>query len=447
METTLIQASEMPMAGMTFTGPDAQSFLQGQLSNDVAAMVPGAAASQLAGFHSPQGRVIALLELRRPTRDEFHALVPTDLAELVSSRLRRFVLRAKVAISLNAEVAPAPGRLSHAARISAGLPQVYAATTELFVAQMLNLDVIGAISFTKGCYTGQEIIARAHYRGRVKRRMQRFRSRAPCALKPGDSYRLLDGRSAQIVDAQVRRCRPAPFRCWPATRSICPTRYRSSTMDASFWRERWQRGETGFHQSSANTDLISHWPMLSLEADTSVFVPLCGKSIDMVWLRRRGHTVVGSELAEQAVLEFFVGLQLTPQRTRHGALERWHAGGYTIYCGDHFELSDAELSGCGAVYDRAALIALPEPMRARYASHMAAVLAPGTQALLITMCYPQQQMAPPPHSVCEPEVRRLYGDEFEVQTLASRDSLDGEPRLRARGLQALQEQSFLLRRR
>jgi hypothetical protein len=85
--------------------------------------------------------------------------------------------------------------------IAAGLPQVYGATSEEFVAQMLNLDALGAIAFDKGCYTGQEVIARAHYRGRVKRRMQRFLTQASQELLPGGSGRLADGRAFKIVDA------------------------------------------------------------------------------------------------------------------------------------------------------------------------------------------------------------------------------------------------------
>jgi folate-binding protein YgfZ len=209
METASTLTTDFSLAEIEFRGPDAESFLQGQLSNDIAAMIPGAAATLLAGFHSPQGRVIALLELRRPTRDEFLAVLPADLAELVVTRLRRFVLRSKVQITPLTLVTTNDVALSPAARIVAGLPQVFAATTEVFVAQMLNLDVIGAISFTKGCYTGQEIIARAHYRGRIKRRMQHFVSNERCQLAPGDSQRLMDGRSVQIVDA----CQLVDGRC------------------------------------------------------------------------------------------------------------------------------------------------------------------------------------------------------------------------------------------
>lgn len=192
-------------------GSDAQKFLQGQLSNDCAALT--ADRFTLAGLHSPQGRVLAVLRLAAPAPDHIVALLPTDLAELALSTLRRYVLRAKVTMTATAAAhqdpaAPLsihlPPLQSHALDIAAGIPQVYAATSGEFVAQMLNLDCIDAISFSKGCYTGQEIIARAHYRGRMKRRMQRFLTDAPTTLMPGQSVTLSDGRNAVIVDAVVR---------------------------------------------------------------------------------------------------------------------------------------------------------------------------------------------------------------------------------------------------
>jgi thiopurine S-methyltransferase len=218
-------------------------------------------------------------------------------------------------------------------------------------------------------------------------------------------------------------------------------------MDPKFWLERWQLGEIGFHQADMNADLLRHWPAVAPQPRATVFVPLCGKSLDMLWLRERGHPVVGIELSGQAIREFFDERQLTAVRTGHGALQRHTAGGYTLYCGDFFELRAQDLRDCPYVYDRAALIALPVAMRARYASHLATLLAPATRTLLITMCYPQQQMTPPPHSVCEPEVQSLYATDFKVQLLASRNTLEDELRLRARGLQQLFEQSYLLTRR
>jgi tRNA-modifying protein YgfZ len=250
-------------------GAGAVSFLQGQLSNDLALLSPQR--SLLAGYHNPQGRVIALLRLLQHAPDELLAVLPGELVTPVAARLARFILRAKVQLADESQqwriqgLLPAGQRAaqSHGVRlagidaalprganeavpiaggsivrlagepprwlllsprsqapltaapqadplewqraaVAAGEPQVYAATSEEFIAQMLNLDCVGAIAFDKGCYTGQEIVARAHYRGRVKRRMQRFLTAAPQTLRPGDAGTLSDGRAFKIVDVARR---------------------------------------------------------------------------------------------------------------------------------------------------------------------------------------------------------------------------------------------------
>ncbi len=200
---------------LQFAGADVRKFLQGQLSNDMALL--GAEKIVLAGYHNPQGRVLALLRLLAPAPDQVIALLPAELAGPTMSGLQKFVLRAKVAIRQETSpttisamarqwpaLAPLLAPTAHALNIAAGIPQVYGATSGMFVAQMLNLDCVEAISFSKGCYTGQEIIARAHYRGRIKRRMQRFVSEEATALNPGAAVTLSDGRAAQIVDAVSR---------------------------------------------------------------------------------------------------------------------------------------------------------------------------------------------------------------------------------------------------
>jgi len=197
---------------LRFRGPDAVKFLQGQLSNDIGAL--GTDRLMLAGLHNPQGRVLALLQLAALEADHIVALLPAELAELTLATLRRYVLRAKLtitndstadALAVLAAQLPAAAQVLQAGvrarNVAAGLPQVYSATSGAFVSQMLNLDCVGGISFTKGCYTGQEIIARAHYRGRIKRRMQRFETASATVLSPGQSVTLSDGRTAQIVDA------------------------------------------------------------------------------------------------------------------------------------------------------------------------------------------------------------------------------------------------------
>jgi hypothetical protein len=186
--------------GIAFRGPDAAKFLQGQLSADIEKLSPGA--STLAGLHNAQGRVVALLDIRRVSADEFIATLPRELVATVSERLQKYVLRAKVRIEAAADIAQAPDPLS---AVRAGVAEVYAATSESFVAQMLNLDLLGAIAFDKGCYTGQEVIARAHYRGRVKRRMQRWLNATGRPLVPGDAARTVEGRPLSVV-----RVAPAP---------------------------------------------------------------------------------------------------------------------------------------------------------------------------------------------------------------------------------------------
>jgi folate-binding protein YgfZ len=228
---------------LAFRGADAARFLQGQLSADVEKLAPGV--STLAGLHNAQGRVTALLALARPAPDEILAVLPRALIAPVAQRLGKYLFRAKVRIddesdslrvlgmAAGSDIAGGVGiawgerqlrvvprgleRVDPAASIAAwesadiaaGIPQVYAATSESFVAQMLNLDLLGAIAFDKGCYTGQEVIARAHYRGRVKRRMQRWLNAGGTPLKPGDAARSRDGRALAVVrvapDAQGRQ--------------------------------------------------------------------------------------------------------------------------------------------------------------------------------------------------------------------------------------------------
>ena len=224
---------------LAFRGVDAAKFLQGQLSANIEKLPRGA--STLAGLHNPQGRVIALLAVVRTSDEELLAVLPHELLPAVAQRLRKFVLRSKVAIEDASQVYCVLGSLTapagtssltwgtrrllliprehlgefdlasaaalprwHAADIAEGLPQVYAVTSEAFVAQMLNLDLLGAVAFDKGCYTGQEVIARAHYRGRVKRRLQRWLNGSGIPLKPADAAAGPDGRTLSVVRVATR---------------------------------------------------------------------------------------------------------------------------------------------------------------------------------------------------------------------------------------------------
>jgi thiopurine S-methyltransferase len=215
-------------------------------------------------------------------------------------------------------------------------------------------------------------------------------------------------------------------------------------MERDFWHERWQRNEIGFHQQEINAYLQDFWGQLVVPAGGLVFVPLCGKSRDLLWLRARGHKVLGVELSPIAVRDFFAENALTPQVTRQGAFERYETDGLVILCGDFFGLTPELVQGVAGVYDRAALIALPPELRGRYAGHSAAVLPAAAGMLLVTMEYPQNEMSGPPFAVREDEVRQLYEKRYTVTCLLSKDILAESPRFRERGLSALTEKVYRL---
>jgi thiopurine S-methyltransferase len=215
-------------------------------------------------------------------------------------------------------------------------------------------------------------------------------------------------------------------------------------MDPQYWLDRWQRGEISFHQEQVNADLQRHWPRLDCPPSAAVYVPLCGKSRDMAWLRAQGHRVIGVDLAEGAIAGFYAALGLQPLRQRTGKLERWQDGGYELYVGDCFELGAQQLTGVRGVYDRAALIALPPELRARYARHLADTLPASCAMLLLTMDYPQHIMPGPPFAVSAAEVRALFGERFAITELEARDVAVTEPRYRKRGLEQRIEHVHLL---
>ena len=182
-------------------------------------------------------------------------------------------------------------------------------------------------------------------------------------------------------------------------------------MRPDFWHERWSTNQIGFHESVENPLLVTHFAALGVASPARVFLPLCGKSLDIDWLLSRGYRVAGAELSQIAVASLFERLGTTPtinELVATSPLARWSAPGLDIFVGDIFALSSTELGSVDAVYDRAALIALPPDMRGRYASHMDA-LTTGAPQLLITLAYDQSRMAGPPFSVDEGELRRLYG--------------------------------------
>jgi len=215
-------------------------------------------------------------------------------------------------------------------------------------------------------------------------------------------------------------------------------------MKKDFWLERWEKEEIGFHQDDFNPYLRRYWQDLHLAPGSRVFVPLCGKSRDMLWLREQGHHILGVELSAIAVQAFFRENGYVPGHGSDGRFERCEADGINILCGDFFDLGRDDLADVQAVYDRASLIALPPEMRERYVRHLASILPHATQILLITVEYPQAEMQGPPFSVTSGEVEALYRDYADGRMLANQDVLAQNPRFQERGLSQLREHIFLL---
>jgi thiopurine S-methyltransferase len=177
-------------------------------------------------------------------------------------------------------------------------------------------------------------------------------------------------------------------------------------MEASFWQGRWAAGQIGFHEGKPNEHLVKHHAVLG--AKTRVFVPLCGKTEDLAWLAAQGHEVIGVELVESAVVAFFAERGVTPEVKKDGVFTRYTAGSISILAGDFFALTPDKAGSLGALYDRAATIALPTDMRADYLEHVRALMPHGSSGLIITIEYDQARLDGPPFSVPEEELRARH---------------------------------------
>lgn len=216
-------------------------------------------------------------------------------------------------------------------------------------------------------------------------------------------------------------------------------------MQLDFWHDRWRSNQIGFHRADVNPALREHFPRLAAAPGETVLVPLCGKSLDMLWLAEQGLTVVGVEASPIAVAAFFREHGMVPERRTAGAFEVFEHGPFTLLLGDFFALGrGGPLAPVRYAYDRAALVALPPGMRARYAAHLRALLAPGARLLLLAFEYDQALMDGPPFAVREDELQRLFGETLAIETLGRRPVLEELAHLRERGLQAIDETVYLL---
>ena len=208
-------------------------------------------------------------------------------------------------------------------------------------------------------------------------------------------------------------------------------------MQPEFWHERWRSRRIGFHRDVPLPLLIRHWPSLGLAHGSRVFVPLCGKSLDMVWLAEQGHRVLGIELSELAIAQFFEERGLTPAIRTSQAGIHYAAGPWELIAGDAFAIPGELLADCAGVYDRAALIALPPELRPRYVRELRGLLKPGAFRLVVTLEYDQALVGGPPFSVLPDEMRRYWPDLERIQ--ATNEIATAPPKFRSARLESVVE--------
>jgi thiopurine S-methyltransferase len=215
-------------------------------------------------------------------------------------------------------------------------------------------------------------------------------------------------------------------------------------MDEKFWHQRWETNDIGFHKDDPHHDLVKYFNRLGLQRGDTIFVPLCGKSKDLVWLHARGMQVVGVELSRVAVEAFFAENDLQGEWTEKGGLSCCCSPGYTIYCADLYDIRPTHLNGAAAAYDRGSLVALPTEMREDYAGHINGLMPPASRILAVSYEYDQIETYGPPFSVPLEEVRDLFSPDFELEVLVEEDTLWSHQGLSARGVTQLTEFVVLL---
>jgi len=221
-------------------------------------------------------------------------------------------------------------------------------------------------------------------------------------------------------------------------------------MKSNRWLESWKSGKIGFHQKHVNSRLEKFWPELGLETSEPVLVPLCGKSLDMLWLSQLGHPVIGVELSEIAVEAFFIENRLPFKQTQTGNLQEFtgtgKALGIRLLVGDLFDLETAQTGPLTGFYDRASMIALPPEMRQQYVDKLATLLPAGAVGLLIGLSYDPSKMSGPPFSVPDAEVRSRFARDFQVTELARSSGPERLGNLADRGLDTMDEHIYQLLR-
>ncbi|MDC0390645.1 thiopurine S-methyltransferase [Candidatus Thioglobus sp.] len=212
------------------------------------------------------------------------------------------------------------------------------------------------------------------------------------------------------------------------------------------WIQRWKDNKIGWHRDDPNSKLITFVSCLQLTPGDTVFVPLCGKSKDMIYLAQQGYKVIGVELSALAADQFFTDNKIEYQVSQEQYFEVYMSENITIYSGDFFELTKLHLTAAVAVYDRAALIALPAGLRVKYAQHLYSIIGKGCRMLLLTLNYPQSKISGPPYAVNKDEVVSLYNDGFECQLLQCFNDIKNEPKFQRENVDFIEKATYCLRK-
>jgi len=212
------------------------------------------------------------------------------------------------------------------------------------------------------------------------------------------------------------------------------------------WHSRWESNKIGWHADQVNLQLIEYFSELNLVGGDKIFVPLCGKSLDMLYLLQRGIKVVGVEMSEIAAKQFFSENKLEYSVSKVDDLMLYEGDGIQIFCGDFFNLKASHLVDVKAVYDRASLIALDKALRQKYVNHLNDIISQDVRVLLLTLNYPQHQRVGPPFAVSKSEVDSLYGGSFQCQELQNITDIENEPMFLLQGVDFVEKAVYCLQK-
>ena len=214
-------------------------------------------------------------------------------------------------------------------------------------------------------------------------------------------------------------------------------------MDEKFWKECWEQDEIGFHLNEVNPVLSQYWNQLPLKSGSGVFVPLCGKSLDLIWLLKQDFHVVGVELSKIAVDAFFLEQAIKPIIQKRDKFQCYQSNQLALFCGSLFDLSEPHLENIQAVYDRASLVALPLEMRQRYMDKLLKALPRSASWLLVTFEYDENIMQGPPFSVSQSEVRG-YFEGYDVRLVGEDEMIGSMPKAQKMGLGSIRQCVYVM---